>query len=234
MIITNYISEISRYPNLTREEEYYLAQKAKLGDKESKHTLIKSNLRFVVYLAKKYHHPKYNNLIDLIQEGNIGLINSIDRYIPQSGNRLITYAAYHIKEHIITYLKDNRFPIETTTEEKRLIPKLNQFRQQYTQEKGTIPSLEEITSWLNQYAQKRYDSTDALSLLELSQQSLIYLDTPLNDKKTESWHDRIPHSTLTSLDHLEQHNYQSIIEKTIDALEIEDNIKYILLAHLFH
>jgi RNA polymerase nonessential primary-like sigma factor len=96
-----YLKEIGRNPLLTREEEVDLTQKVKQGDPEAWQKMVKSNLRLVVNIAKKYvsrHHSI--TLSDLIEEGNIGMMHALDKFEPDRGFRFSTYATWWIRQHI--------------------------------------------------------------------------------------------------------------------------------------
>jgi len=98
-ILRTYLNEISRTPLLSREEEIELGEQAQLGDEEAHNRLVKANLRFVVSIAKKYIASGVP-LLDLINEGNIGLIEAARRFDPQKANRFITYAKWWIQQAI--------------------------------------------------------------------------------------------------------------------------------------
>jgi len=102
--LDTYIDEIRRVPLLSREEEQELAQRfAKGGDKEAARQLVEANLRFVVKMAHSYKH--YNvKLVDLIQEGNIGLMKAVQKFQPDRGYRLISYAVWWIKAYMQNYI----------------------------------------------------------------------------------------------------------------------------------
>lgn len=103
-VLETYMREINRHALLSREEEVELAQRYFTnGDEAAKQRLINSNLRFVVKIAYKYSSYKLD-MIDLIQEGNLGLITAVERFNPNHGNRLLTYAVWWIKATIQAYI----------------------------------------------------------------------------------------------------------------------------------
>jgi len=99
-VLTMYLNEINRIPLLTREEENELAVKAKAGDKLAKDKIVKANLRFVVNVAKKYQGQGLD-LIDLISEGNIGLLMAIEKFDVEKGFHFISYAVWWIRQCIL-------------------------------------------------------------------------------------------------------------------------------------
>ena len=94
-----YLSEISKYPLLTSEEERGLARRIAAGDEEARHDMIRSNLRLVVSIAKKYN-DRGMSLLDLIEEGNLGLLKAVTRFNPDEGCKFSTYATWWIKQTI--------------------------------------------------------------------------------------------------------------------------------------
>ena len=96
--VSDYVREISKYRNLSSEEEQELAKKAKDGDEEAKAELIKANLKLVITIARKVIHSSKLPMIDLIQEGNIGLMVAVDKFNWKFGYRFATYASWWIKQ----------------------------------------------------------------------------------------------------------------------------------------
>ncbi len=106
-ILARYLAEIRRYPLLDPEEERQLAERYReTGDPEAAQRLVTSNLRLVVKLAFQYHR-QWSNVLDLIQEGNVGLVEALSRYDPTRGIRFSSYAQYWIRAMILRFLMDN-------------------------------------------------------------------------------------------------------------------------------
>jgi len=99
-ILAMYLKEINRIPLLSREEENDLALKAKNGDKAAKDKIVSANLRFVVNVAKKYQNHGLD-LVDLISEGNIGLLTAIEKFDVDKGYHFISYAVWWIRQSIL-------------------------------------------------------------------------------------------------------------------------------------
>ena len=101
-----YLRDISRYPQpITQEQELTLALRARQGDTEAREQLIHAHLRMVVHIARQYQRPGVE-MLDLIQEGNIGLITAVDKFDPTQGHRLTTLAFYWINKHIQRFLNN--------------------------------------------------------------------------------------------------------------------------------
>jgi RNA polymerase primary sigma factor len=105
--IAPYLRQLGGRPQLTREQEYALARRARKGDERARETLAMSNLAFVVSVAKKFAH-RGARLDDLVQEGNVGLMKAIEHFDPKKNVRFATYAVWWIRAYITRYLKDNR------------------------------------------------------------------------------------------------------------------------------
>lgn len=137
--LTLYLNEVRRYPLLTREQEFELAKKYfETKDPNAAQTLVKSNLRFVIKVAAEY--AKFSSrMIDVIQEGNVGLMHAVKEYNPYKGARLITYAVWWIRGYIQEYLmrQFSMVRIGTTANQRKLFYQLQKQKQEF--EKMTSP-----------------------------------------------------------------------------------------------
>jgi RNA polymerase sigma-32 factor len=139
--LRRYLAEISRFTPLSREEEHELAiHYQKTGDRETAYRLVTSNLKLVVKIAMIYHKV-YRNLLDLIQEGNLGLIQAVRKFDPLRGTRLPTYAAWWIKAYILKFLLDNSrmVKIGTTNARRKILMNLNREKREL-EAKGIVPT----------------------------------------------------------------------------------------------
>ena len=122
-VLSMYLKEINKIPLLTREEEVELCEKARKGDKAAKDKIINANLRFVVKVAKKYQNHGLD-LTDLISEGNIGLINAIEKFEPSRGYHFISYAVWWINQSILKAVSEKsraiRLPLNRANELVRI------------------------------------------------------------------------------------------------------------------
>jgi len=119
--IAVYVANAKKFPILSREDELVVANKVLTGDKAAARTLVQSNLLLVVKIAHEYRSI-FNNLNDLIQEGNVGLLRSVDKYDPARGYRFSTYAGWWIRSMMLRYIFNNSHMIKpgTTNEQKKL------------------------------------------------------------------------------------------------------------------
>jgi len=105
--MASYLGSLSKYRQLTREDEVRLARQARKGEESAKDTLATSNLALVISVAKKFA-DRGARIEDLVQEGNIGLLKAIEHYDPRKGTRFATYAVWWIRAYIQRFLQDNR------------------------------------------------------------------------------------------------------------------------------
>ena len=139
--LRRYFLEISRFPTLTRAEEQSLAKTYReTGDREAAYRLVTSNLKLVVKVAMIYHKV-YRNLLDLIQEGNLGLLQAVRRFDPSQGTRLATYAVWWIKAYILKFLLDNTRMVKvgTTNTRRKILMNLNREKREL-EAKGIVPT----------------------------------------------------------------------------------------------
>src|SRR5262245_55608269 len=130
-----YMSEIKRYPLLTREEEHELAVKyTKTGDVVAARRLVTANLRLVVKIAHEYRRA-HRNLLDLIQEGNVGLLQAVKKYDPYRGVKLSSYAAWWIRAYMLKFILNNwrLVKIGTTQAQRKLFFNLRKEREKLEQ-----------------------------------------------------------------------------------------------------
>ncbi|MEI6080206.1 MAG: RNA polymerase factor sigma-32 [bacterium] len=175
-----YIAEISKYPLLSKEEEENVVKRMMEGDLEAARTLVLANLRLVVKIALEYK-GNYQNVMDLIQEGNIGLMKAISMYDPKRGAKISYYSSWWIRSYILKFLIDNfrLVRIGTTQAQKRLFYNLMQ-EQRRIESQGQI-ALPEVLSKELDVPEK--DITEMTS--RLLGNSEVPLDQPLdNDQES--------------------------------------------------
>ncbi len=171
-----YMAEVTRHPLLTREEEYTLAKHyQQTQDVKAAYRLVASNLRLVVKLAHEYHRNPLS-LLDLIQEGNIGLMQAVRKYDPDRGVKLSSYAAWWIRAYILRYIMDNwkMVKLGTTEAQRKLFFKLRQEQDKLINQ-GFEPSPKLLAERLNVTEQDVVEMDQRLGHDELS------IDAPLGD-----------------------------------------------------
>jgi len=142
-----YLKEISKFPQLTPEEEKILGARVQKGDEEAFRRLIEANLRFVVAMAKKYSRSGYP-LHELINEGNLGLIEAVSRFDPERGVRFITYASWWIRQAILAAIAHHGQVFSIPPKLKHELYRFDTKVANLTQELGHRPSVDEISQGL--------------------------------------------------------------------------------------
>lgn len=138
-----YLREIAQFPLLTVKEEVQLARKIKRGDQEARSRMVRCNLRLVVKIARDYSNYGLP-LLDLISEGNIGLMKAVERFDPKKGGKLSTYAAWWIKQSIKRALANQSKTIRLPVHLVDKIAKMRRVSMQMTEELGREPSDDEL------------------------------------------------------------------------------------------
>ena len=145
-----YLKEIGKTPLLTREQEIELAKQKEKGSHKARQQLMKANLRLVVSIAKKYvHRTPRLSILDLIQEGNIGLSRAVDKFDYHRGFKFSTYATWWIRQAVTRALADQSRTIRIPVHMVEIISKYTQIRRKLTQELDRLPLAEEIANEMN-------------------------------------------------------------------------------------
>jgi len=177
-ILSLYLKEINRVPLLTRKEEEDYARRAAAGDETAKEKLIKANLRFVVNVAKKYQNQGLP-LSDLISEGNIGLINAIERFDVDKGYHFISYAVWWIRQAILKAICEKSRMIRLPLNRANELVQIEKTRKALHVENGNEPEIEEIAKTLDM------DKEHVADLINISR-DLVSLETPVYSEKDSS------------------------------------------------
>ncbi len=179
--------EIRRYKLLTREEEKELAIRAKKGDKEAAYKLVTSNLRLVVKIALEYHRYWTKSLLDLIQEGNVGLLHAIKKFDPYRGIKFSYYASFWIRAYILKYIMDNwkLVKVGTTQAQRKLFYNLAKEREKLVSQ-GIIPETRLLAERLDVKEKEVEEMTQRMEGWEIS------LDVGISDDSRESYGSLLP------------------------------------------
>lgn len=201
-----YMAEVRRYPLLTREEEHELAVRwVEEGDREAGRTLVTSNLRLVVKIAHEYRRA-YQNLLDLVQEGNVGLVKAVQKFDPYRGVKLSTYSGWWIRAYILKYILNNwrLVKIGTTQNQRKLFFNLRKQRERL-QAAGIDPTPERIAKELDVSTKEVVEMERRMAAPDLS------LDAPLTSDDNDG--------TRTRLDLMEDDFADP--EDSVDAAEFK-------------
>ncbi len=173
-----YLKEIGQIKLLTAEEEVELAQRMADGDETAKNKLTEANLRLVVSIAKKYS-GRGLHILDLIQEGNTGLIRAVDKFDWTRGNKFSTYATWWIRQAITRAIADQARTIRVPVHMVEVINKATRCNRKLVQELGREPTVEEIAKELNLPVEKIIEANRTAA-------DTLSLDTPVGDEEDTS------------------------------------------------
>jgi RNA polymerase primary sigma factor len=177
-ILSIYLKEINKVPLLSREEEQEYARRAAEGDAMAKNKLIQANLRFVVNVAKKYQNQGLP-LADLISEGNIGLMNAIERFDVSKGYHFISYAVWWIRQAILKAICEKSRMIRLPLNRANELVQIEKMRKELQSESHGDPEIHEIAKALDMKEDHVAD------LINISR-DMVSLDTPIYDEKDSS------------------------------------------------
>jgi len=173
--LKKYLAEVSKYPVLSREEEFKIAERVyKYKDKEAAHKLVISNLKLVVKISLEYYNT-YLNILDLIQEGNVGLLHAVKKYNPYKGTKFSTYASFWIRAYILKYIMDSwsLVKVGTTQSQRKLFYRLNKEKQKL-ESMGMFPAPQLLASTLDVKEGEIEDMEKRLSYTDISLESKIH------------------------------------------------------------
>ena len=173
-----YLKEIGQVKLLSAEEEVELAKRVSEGDQYAKDKLTEANLRLVVSIAKKYS-GRGLHILDLIQEGNTGLIRAVDKFDWTKGNKFSTYATWWIRQAITRAIADQARTIRVPVHMVEVINKATRCNRKLVQELGREPTVEEIAAELNLPVEKIIEANRTAA-------DTLSLDTPVGDEEDTS------------------------------------------------
>ena len=202
-----YLKEMGQYKLLTLEEEKKYATLAKNGDKYAKNKLAESNLRLVVSIAKRYV-GRGMLFLDLIQEGNIGLMKAVDKYDPSKGFKFSTYAIWWINQAIARAITDKAKTIRISNNMSLMINKLARVRRQLTQRLNREPTDEEIANELE-------ISVDKVHEIYNFNREIVSLETPIGDEEKSFLGDLIEDERAISP---EDYAISQVIKQELDGV----------------
>lgn len=172
--IQYYIKEAGKFPVLTREEEVALFKRLEEGDENAFEEIAQHNLRFVIKIALKYM-GRGLALSDLVQEGNVGLLEVIHKFDYKKGYRFSTYAAFWIRQSIQVALRKNGSLIPIPVRKSRMLGKISEAYAVYMQEHGCEPGISEIADYLGE------DEQTIQEIIKMGE-SVLSLDNPMDEE----------------------------------------------------
>ncbi len=202
-----YLKEIGTIPLLSPEEEKELAKRSKEGDPLARQRLVEANLRLVVSIAKRYT-GRGMSILDLIQEGNLGLMKGVEKFEPDKGFKLSTYATWWIRQGITRALADQSRTIRVPVHMVESINKVTRTQRRLTLELGYEPSPKELAASLNMTEEKLKE------ILDVSKQPTS-LETPVGDEEDSNLSDFVADEKMISP---EQNAANVMLREEIDKL----------------
>jgi RNA polymerase primary sigma factor len=175
----SYLREVEKTHPMTADKEYEIAMKAQAGDEKAREMLVKSNLRFVISVAKKYSQDP-DLVLDLIAVGNLGLIDASKKFDPTKGFKFISFAVWHIRKEILDFLVKHGKTIRVPASQQGILNKINEIRSKCHNDDGRQPTDEEIL----EYVRANYKSAANLEMstlkeIMLGDHSVYSLDKPV-------------------------------------------------------
>ena len=205
--LDQYLREISQYPLITREDEVTLAQRIKQGCQMSLDKLVRSNLRFVVSVAKKYQNQGVS-LSDLINEGNLGLIRAAHKFDETKGIKFISYAVWWIRQAILQALAEQSRIVRVPLNRAGTLHRIGKRSSSLLQELGREPTVEEIAEGMD------ISREEVAKTLSISQ-SHLSLDAPLTPGEDNKLLDYIPDTQAPGPD---DETFERALSESIDEV----------------
>lgn len=204
-ILGMYLKEINEIPLLSHEEENELALKAQKGDKQAKDKIVKANLRFVVNVAKKYQNYGLD-LVDLISEGNIGLLTAVEKFNPGKGFHFITYAVWWIRQCIMKAVCEKGRAIRLPMNRVNELLQIQKAQKTVRGKKTEAQEIEAVAKMVNM------DAGHVRDLLEISRE-MASLDAPVEGKDGDNG---------TIGDFVTDEKYSNVDENLVNEFMSED------------
>ena len=187
-----YFKDVSKLSMITPEKEVELTKRIKLGDKAAANELVTANLRFVISVAKQYQN-KGLDLVDLIQEGNIGMLEAAYKFDETRGYRFISYAVWWIRQSIMRAISEQCRTVRVPMSQIVNMSKINKMSEKFEQDNDRAPSIEEIEEETNLNRKK-------INMSLASTYRSVSLESPLRDEDVSCLLDVLPNDNSESTD----------------------------------
>ena len=187
-----YFKDVSKLSMITPEKEVELTKRIKLGDKAAANELVTANLRFVISVAKQYQN-KGLDLVDLIQEGNIGMLEAAYKFDETRGYRFISYAVWWIRQSIMRAISEQCRTVRVPMSQIVNMSKINKMSEKFEQKNGRAPSMDEIEEETNLNRKK-------INMSLASTYRSVSLESPLRDEDASCLLDVLPNDNSESTD----------------------------------
>ena len=215
--VKQYLKEIGKYPLLTVKQEQELAKKSKENDKYAAKKLAEHNLRLVVSIAKKYV-DRGLNFLDLIQEGNLGLLKAVEKFDVDKGYRFSTYATWWIRQAITRGISDSSRTIRLPVHISEKVNKYKKFVRAYEDNYEHKPSDEEIMAYLDV-------SIENLKEIKKASNDKVSLETPIGEDDDSQLGDFISdEDAINPIEVLEENDLKERMKEVVDSLSAREQL----------
>ena len=214
MDLTQYYSELSKIPLLTREQEVILAKRIESGDTAARDLMVTSNLRLAISIAKKFQN-RGCSLEDLIQEGNIGLMKAVDKFDWRRGFKFSTYATWWIKQSVHRHLTKAGTLIKMPSNAKMLLYRAQQLRREYEKEFGVFPKMDELAGMLD-------ISPKQLRNIYEAGKTPLKLDAPIGDSEGRTFAEVIPDPEIGPDEKMDRETLTKIVRGALASLSARE------------
>lgn len=187
-----YFKDVSKLSMITPEKEIELTKRIKLGDNAAANELVTANLRFVISVAKQYQN-KGLDLVDLIQEGNIGMLEAAHKFDETRGYRFISYAVWWVRQAIMRAISEQCRTVRVPMSQIVNMSKINKMSEKFEQKNGRAPSMEEIEEETNLNRKK-------INMSLASTYRSVSLESPFKDEDVSCLLDVLPNDNSESTD----------------------------------
>jgi RNA polymerase primary sigma factor len=212
-LLTQYFRDVSNHSLLTREEEVDLAKRIEAGDQFARNTMIESNLRLAISIAKKYSKSGCD-LEDLIQESNIGLMKAVEKFDWRKGFKFSTYACWWIKQAVTRHISSHRNTIRVPSHATSLSFKIEEMIKNYEEEFDAVPTIEEIC--------EAFDVSEKLVQSALDSIKIRYLksiDAKVSDDSNRTVGEMIPDESFEDMEKaMDAEKLHAVIRQTFTDL----------------
>lgn len=206
-----YFRDVSKIPRITPEKEIELTKRIKSGDDSAANELVIANLRFVISVAKQYQN-KGLDLVDLIQEGSIGIIEAAHKFDETRGYKFISYAVWWIRQAIIRAISEQCRTVRVPINQIVNLSKITKMSEKFEQENGRTPSINEIE-------EETELDRNKISMSLASTYRSVSLENPIKDEDASCLLDIIPNNNSESVDKsLEENDLKLGIEQVLSKL----------------
>lgn len=201
--LNRYISEVCQHDMLDPEDEFDIALKAQSGDAESINRLVKANLRFVISVAKMYAGGNPERLSDLINEGNIGLVEAAESFDPTTGFKFISYAVWHIRKNMTKFLSEHSRTVRLPQNKITALKQMREIESNLTNELDRVPTSDEV---IEKYLDESPSMKDISKLEKTAAGIKVALESNsrnvslLGESKEDGEHDHKPINYINGAD----------------------------------